>query len=109
MFYRITQNNWIGVYYTRLDRSFHNFLWALLVHINFLNNSCNFILYVVTGPSFRKQLIEMFTFSKKQTFTRTTTTTKTNHTVPPNDFNESQSSASIDKSELNPRCLGSNN
>ena len=108
MFYRITQNNWIEVYYTRLDRSFHNFLWALLVLINFFNNSCNFILYVVTGPSFRKQLIEMFTFSKKQTLTRTTTT-KTNHTITPNNHDESQASVSTIKSELNPRQLGFNN
>ena len=72
--YRITQNNWIGVHYTWLERTYHNFVWALLVHINFLNNSCNFILYILTAPSFRKQLVAMFTNVKVKVNVRWTST-----------------------------------
>ena len=71
---RITQNNWIGVHYTWLERTYNNFVWAVLVHINFLNNSCNFILYILTAPSFRKQLIAMFTNVKVKVNVRWTST-----------------------------------
>ena len=70
--FRITQNNWINVNYTPLEDAVSNFLWALLVHINFLNNSCNFILYILTAPSFRKQLIGMFTKIKVKVNSRWT-------------------------------------
>ena len=80
LFCRLTQNNWIGVNYTPTEQAFHNFIWAILVHINFLNNSCNFILYVLTGPSFRKQLIEMFTFSRQMSTTTSTITRRINQT-----------------------------
>ena len=69
-FFRITQNNWIDINYTDLEQAKNNFLWALLVHVNFLNNTCNFILYVLVSPTFRKQMIATFSFLGKPKFVR---------------------------------------
>ena len=58
--------------YTREERAKNNFLWAVLVHVNYLNNSLNFVLYILIAPSFRKQFIKLFIklrsdFSKRWT------------------------------------------
>ena len=64
--WRITQNNWIGVVYTPLEGAFNKFIVAIFVHFGYINNSCNFILYILTGSAFRKQLVETLTFCKKK-------------------------------------------
>ena len=69
---RITQNNWIGVEYTPLERAFNDFIVTIFLHISYINNSCNFILYILTGVAFRKLLVETLTFCKKQNSQLTT-------------------------------------
>ena len=64
VFYRIVNNNYIGVIYTPLERAQYHFTWAVLVHVVFLNNSCNFLLYVLTAATFREQLVALFTRKK---------------------------------------------
>ena len=60
--------------YIPLKNAFKQLLITIFLQMYFINNSCNFILYLLTGPSFRKELIEMFTFCKKQNSTTATTT-----------------------------------
>ena len=76
---RISQNNWIRIKYTPLQNAFRSLLINIFQQIYYANASCNFILYILTGQSFRRQLIEMFTFSKKQNSATTTMTTATKH------------------------------
>ena len=67
---RVAHNNWIGTGYTPLQRAQDHFQWTVLVHLGYTNSCCNFFLYILTGPSFRKQFIETFTFCKKRNYIR---------------------------------------
>ena len=59
------QDNFVHKNYTREESARRRVTWALLVNVNLLNNSCNFILYVLLAPSFRKQLVLLFSEMKQ--------------------------------------------
>ena len=65
---RVAHNNWIVADYTPLDRAFEHLQRTVLIHLGYINSCCNFLLYILTGPSFRKQFIE--TFCKKRNYIR---------------------------------------
>ena len=65
----------MGVKYTPLKNALKQLLITIFQQIYFANNSCNFILYILTGPSFRKELLYMFRFSEKQSSKAATTST----------------------------------
>ena len=44
-----------------MEEAYHNLVWAVLITVTYLNNTCNFLLYVVTAATFREQLVALFT------------------------------------------------
>ncbi len=56
--YRAYSKNWPHSF-TELEAAVDQYRWAIVVHVNWLNNSCNFILYILLSPSFRKYLFEL--------------------------------------------------
>ncbi len=58
--YRLSVNNWIDLNWSSLDWAIDNYRWAVLAHVNWLNNSWNFCLYILLSPSFRKQFVGLF-------------------------------------------------
>ncbi len=58
--HRISVNNFVNVNYTDLDWAREYYKLAIFSQINWINNSCNFCLYVLLSPSFRKELFGLF-------------------------------------------------
>ena len=56
--YRAYSKNWPHSY-TELEAAVDKYRWAIVVHVNWLNNSCNVILYILLSPSFRRYLFEL--------------------------------------------------
>ena len=44
-----------------MEEAYHNLIWAVLITVTYLNNTCNFLLYVLTAGTFREQLVALFT------------------------------------------------
>ena len=62
----IKQHVWIqnGEMQTERSRTLTHFAWAVTANISYLNNSFNFMLYIMTSRRFRTELIALF--KKKQ-------------------------------------------
>ncbi len=56
--YRAYSKNWRHNA-TDLEAAVDRYRWTIVIHVNWLNNSCNFILYILLSPSFCKYLFEL--------------------------------------------------
>ncbi len=62
--YRVSIDNWINVGFTEYELALSDLRWAILTHINWLNNCINFVLFILLSPSFRKEFFALFTCRK---------------------------------------------
>ena len=45
---------------TQEEEALNSLWWAIVVNVNYINHSCNFFLYCISGPRFRRELRAMF-------------------------------------------------
>ena len=45
---------------TEEEDALNSLWWAIVVNVNYINHSCNFFLYCISGPRFRRELRGMF-------------------------------------------------
>ena len=58
----IKQHVWIlnETHYTQKIKVIMQLVWAVTANISYLNNSCNFVLYIMTSRRFRSELVALF-------------------------------------------------
>ena len=62
---------------TQEERALNSLWWAIVVNVNYVNHACNFFLYCISGPRFRRELRGMFGLHR-QVYPATVTQTMEN-------------------------------